>query len=176
MHHIPNIISFFRILLVGVFWALFRQQRYVAALAVYVFAFFSDVMDGRLARRYNWISNLGKLLDPLADKLLTVAALTCIFSAKQRPVYLVILVLVAFKELLMIAGGIFLMRRSVIVYADWVGKLAAGFFAVGTVLTLVSFFSGGVEPWNIYILIAATALSYAALVHYGLRQFGGRRV
>lgn len=176
MHHIPNIISFFRILLVGVFWALFRQQRYVAALAVYVFAFFSDVMDGRLARRYNWISNLGKLLDPLADKLLTVAALVCIFSAKQRPVYLVILLLVAFKELLMVAGGIFLMRRSVIVYADWVGKLATGFFAAGTVLTLVSFFSVGVEPWNIYILIAATALSYAALVHYAVLRFGGRRV
>lgn len=171
MRHIPNIISLIRILMVGIFIGLFSAERYVAALAVYMFAFFSDVLDGQIARRYNWISNIGKLLDPLADKLMNLSALLCIFTAKHRGVYLTILLLVAFKELLMITGGLLLLKRRVIVYADYAGKFATGCFAVGTVLTLISLFRTGVEPWNIVILLLATFFSYYALVHYAVIYF-----
>lgn len=173
MRHIPNIISFIRLLLVGVFCFCFLRGRYVAALAVYLFASFSDILDGRLARKFNWISNLGKLLDPLADKLMNLAALLCIFLGKQQTVYLVILLLVALKELLIITGSILLLRRNIVVYSDWSGKIASLFFSVGTVLTLVSFFRVDVEPWNIVILAVATAFSYFALVHYVCKQLRG---
>lgn len=173
MRHVPNLITLLRILLIGVFCWLFFQERYVAALAVYLFAFFSDVVDGRIARKYHCISNVGKLLDPLADKLMTVAALICIFLGKERPIYLVIFILVAVKEFLMILGGILLLKSNVVVYADWSGKLATGCFAIGTVLTLISFFREGVEPWNILVLIIATVLSYYAFVHYLIRFYLG---
>lgn len=173
MRHIPNILSFIRLLLVGVFVWLCLTGRYVAALSVFVFAFFTDVLDGRLARRYNWISNIGKLLDPLADKCMTVAALVCVAVLKQKAVYYVLFILMAVKELLMVAGGIFMIRRRVVAVADGIGKFATGLFAVGIVLSLVSLFESGVEPWNICILCAATVLSYMALIHYGVRQFSG---
>lgn len=166
MRHIPNIISLLRIVMVGAFIGLFTGERYVAALAVYLLAFFSDMLDGQIARRYNWISNVGKLLDPLADKLMNLAALLCIFLAKDEGVYLAILVLVAVKELLMLLGSLLLLKRRVVVYADYAGKLATGGFAIGTVLTLISFFRAGVEPWNVCVLIAGTVLSYYALFHY----------
>ncbi len=171
MRHIPNILTFVRFILVGVFCVLFSAGRYTAALSVYIFAFATDVLDGGIARRYNWISNLGKLLDPLADKLMTVAALLCILLGKRQPVYAVLFALAAFKELLMLLGGFIMMRRRVVAFADWFGKLATGLYVLGIMLTLLSFSDKGVEPWNIAVLIAATVFSYVALVHYATSQF-----
>jgi cardiolipin synthase len=170
MRHIPNILSAIRLVLVGVFMGLFLSQKYVAALCVFVFAFVTDVLDGQLARQYGWITDLGKLLDPLADKLMTVAALICIYIGKHQPVYLIIFILMFIKELLMLIGGLFMVRRKVVAMADWPGKLATGLFAVGIVLTLISFLPASVEPWNLYFLIAATVLSYFALIFYATKQ------
>ncbi|MDO4572330.1 MAG: CDP-alcohol phosphatidyltransferase family protein [Clostridia bacterium] len=170
MRWIPNILSAMRILLVGVFVWLFGAGRYLPALSVFIFAFFTDVLDGQLARRHGWVTNLGKLLDPLADKLMTVAALVCIWLGKQRTIYLVLFLTVAVKELLMLIGGLFMIRRHVVAFAAWPGKLATGLFAVGLVLSLVSFVSVEVEPWNIVILSAAAFLSWFALVYYAARQ------
>ena len=63
-------LSVFRLILIGVFIALFKNERYLLSFFVYIFAFGTDILDGWLARRNNWITNVGKVLDPLADKLL----------------------------------------------------------------------------------------------------------
>ncbi|HRX58113.1 MAG TPA: CDP-alcohol phosphatidyltransferase family protein [Eubacteriales bacterium] len=170
MRQLPNILSGLRLVLVGVFVWLFRAGRYLPALSVFVFAFFTDVLDGQLARAHGWVTNLGKLLDPLADKMMTLAALVCIYLGKQDGAYLVIFLLMAVKEGLMIAGGLFMAKRSVVAMADWPGKIATGLFAVGVMLSLLSFLSLQVEPYNLYILGAATAVSYFALVYYAATQ------
>lgn len=170
MKHLPNILSCIRIALVGVFTALFLKGYYVSALCVFIFAFFTDVLDGKLARSFGWVTNIGKLLDPFADKLMVVAALFCIYIGKRAPIYLLLFGLVAIKELLMVLGGILMLKRKVVVYADWLGKLATGLFAVGILLSLLSFVIAVVEPWNILILIGATAAAYAAMAHYAIRQ------
>jgi cardiolipin synthase len=170
MRHLPNILSGLRIVLVGVFLWLFRAGSYLAALSVFVFAFFTDVLDGQLARANGWVTSLGKLLDPLADKLMTLAALVCIYVGKQTPVYLVLFLLMMAKETLMVLGGLFMARRNVVAMADWPGKIATGMFAVGVMLSLLSFLSLPVEPWNIYILGGATAMSYFALFFYAATQ------
>ena len=171
MRHIPNILSFIRLLLVGVFVWLCLTGRYFAALSVFIVAYLTDILDGQLARKHHWITDIGKLLDPLADKCMTIAALVCIAIAKQRAVYYVLFILMAVKDLLMIAGGIFMIRRHVVAKADWIGKTATGLFAVGIVLSLLSLLIKSIEPWNIMVLAAATLLSYLALVHYAVRQF-----
>jgi len=170
MRHLPNILSGIRLILVGVFMSLFITGRYLSALSVFVLAFFTDVLDGQLARTYGWVTNLGKLLDPLADKLMTLAALICIYLGKQKSSYLILFLLMAFKELLMVVGGIFLAKRNVVVMAYWPGKIAMGLFAVGVLLSLLSFLSLRVEPWDLGILAAATAMSYFALVFYAAKQ------
>lgn len=170
MRHLPNILSGLRLVLVGVFVWLFRAGRIMPALSVFVFAFFTDVLDGQLARANGWVTNLGKLLDPLADKLMTIAALVCIYLGKHRPVYLILFLLAAVKEGLMIAGGVFMARRSVVAMADWPGKIATGLFAVGVMLSLLSFLGLPAEPWNLYILGAAVAVSYFALFFYAATQ------
>ncbi|MCE5189495.1 MAG: CDP-alcohol phosphatidyltransferase family protein [Eubacteriales bacterium] len=170
MRHLPNILSGIRLILVGVFISLFVAGRYLSALSVFVFAFFTDVLDGQLARANGWVTDLGKLLDPLADKLMTLAALVCIYIGKHKPVYLILFLLMAVKELLMMIGGLLLAKKKVVVMAYWPGKIATGLFAVGVMLSLLSFLSLDVEPWDRIVLIAATVTSYFALLFYAARQ------
>lgn len=173
MKNIPNILSVFRILLVGLFIYLFAEKMYVWALIVFASAFFTDVLDGYLARRFNWITNVGKLLDPLADKLLVLAALVCILIAKSSaPFYFVIFILVLVKESLMLIGGMLMLKNKAVAQADWYGKTATGLFAVGIVLTLldITFPHIYFEPWAIGVLSIAVALAYFAMMHYAMTQ------
>jgi len=179
MRHLPNILSGIRLILVGVFVMLFRAGSYLPALCIFVIAFLTDILDGYLARKHGWVSNVGKLLDPLADKLMTLAALVCIYVGKHKPIYLVLFLLMALKELLMIIGGVFLAKRKVVVFAAWPGKIATGLFAAGVMLSLLSFLSVHVEPYNLYVLGLATLTSYYALAFYAAKQlpnaFGDKR-
>ena len=81
---------------------------------------------------------------------------------------LVILIMV--KEALMIAGGLIMLKQRKVAYSDWYGKTATGLFAIGIVMTLLSFVVEEIEPWNIAVLAAAIALSYVALAHYAKTQ------
>ena len=181
MKHIPNILSGFRILLVGVFAWLFLTNRiphpdnYWWALGVFVLAFLTDVLDGFLARTFHWITPVGKLLDPLADKLMTVTALIVILIGKAKldeeyGIYLALFLLAAVKEVLMLIGGLMMLKQRKVAYSDWYGKTATGIFALGIALTLLSFPIAKIQPWNIAVLSAALALSYFSMAHYAKSQ------
>ena len=178
MKHIPNILSSLRIVMVGVFAWLFLSTRipshYFWALGVFVLAFLTDVLDGFLARTFNWITPVGKLLDPLADKLMAITALVVILIGKAGQslfwIYLALVILVGVKEILMLIGGMIMLRQRKVAYSDWYGKTATGLFAIGIALTLLSFVFDSIEPWNIAVLSASIGLSYVALAHYARTQ------
>ena len=181
MKHIPNILSSLRIVLVGVFAWLFlsafpdHMTRYWWAIGVYVLAFLTDVLDGFLARTFNWITPVGKLLDPFADKLMVVTALVVILIEKGRQgdmfgIYLALVILIAVKEMLAMIGGLIMLKQRKVAYSDWYGKIATGLFGIGIMLTLLSFVAPGLEPWNIAVIAAAVALAYVALAHYARTQ------
>ena len=180
MRHIPNILSTLRILLTGVFaWMFFRALGEEAfsfwwPIGVYALAFLTDLLDGFLARTFNWITPLGKILDPIADKLMAVMALICILVGKitmhdNGQLYIVLFMLMAVKECLMLIGGGIMLRKHRVAYADWYGK-SAGVFTIGVVLTLLSFALPAIEPWNVAVLSAAIAMSYFAMAHYAKTQ------
>ena len=135
-----------------VFIYFFVKQSYLACLIIYVSAFATDVLDGFLARRFNWISNFGKLVDPLADKLMLLTALACLVAVRKFPIYL--LAVIVIKELLMIIGGyILLKKKKVTVYADIWGKAATALFVASVTLTLVNLAFGGFIPsWILTVL------------------------
>ena len=94
LKNIPNILSVIRILLVFVFvWLFFALEKPYVALLIFLIAGLTDVVDGYLARRNNWVSNLGKILDPLADKLLVCAAMICLIETNQLPAWIVIVII-----------------------------------------------------------------------------------
>lgn len=101
---IPNIISVFRIILViPVVWLLL-QQDFKVALLLFAIAGFSDALDGYLARRFDWKSRLGGILDPLADKLLQVCSYISLAWLGMIPVWLVIAVVL--RDLVIVTGGV----------------------------------------------------------------------
>lgn len=102
---IPNIITAFRFLLVPPVVILMLQDRFAAALVVFGVAGFSDALDGFLAKRYDWTSRLGGLIDPLADKLLVVSSFLTLGWLGWIPVWLVVLVIL--RDLVIVAGAIF---------------------------------------------------------------------
>ncbi len=168
MRHIPNTLSSIRLLLVGVFAYLFIKAHYLACLAVFTVAFLTDLLDGYLARRNNWITDVGKVLDPLADKLMVLTALTCFYLRGWLPLWILIIVLA--KELIMIVGGIILFKKEVVVYADWFGKSAAGFFNMGIALILAKVFLPWLADAGFFVLGIAILLAFVALLHYAKQQ------
>lgn len=168
MKQIPNILSAFRLLLIGVFVYLFTKSEYLFCMLVYIFAFATDILDGYLARRNGWITNVGKVLDPLADKLMLIAVLVCFYVAEIIPLYILLIMLI--KDLIMIIVGSVLYFKKVVVYADWFGKIATGLFLLATVSTFANLIWGVVD-FYIYIYIVAIAVAVVSFVHYGIRTF-----
>ena len=70
---IPNWLCFVRIALIPVLSVLFVNEQYIAAFITMIVAALTDVFDGKIARKYNMVSNLGKIIDPIADKLSQIA-------------------------------------------------------------------------------------------------------
>ena len=170
---IPNVLTILRIILIPVFVILFFNDQKKAALAVFIAASLTDMLDGYLARKLNQITDFGKLFDPLADKLMVLTALVCQTVAGPFP--LVAVLIVAAKELVMVIGGIFMLSRGVVVYSNYVGKAAQVCFIASLVLSFFhrEFLDGGVillgmTP-DILLLWITVALAIAAMIVYGIQ-------
>ncbi len=121
---IPNLLSAFRLLLVPVIvWLYCGEENYPLTACALALSGATDVVDGFIARRLDMVSDLGKVLDPVADKLTQAAALGCLLT-RFGAIWWLLAVLVG-KELIMAAMGILVIRRTGAVHgARWHGKLA----------------------------------------------------
>ena len=163
----PNIVTVARLLMIGVFGWLFLVDMLPAAMGVYLLAFFSDVLDGYLARKYNLITNIGKILDPLADKLMLISVLMCFYGAGW--ISIAVPLAVSIIATVMILGSILvLLKKHVVVYADMVGKLVTGLFGVSIVLVFISeiFDISPMTDFGVKMLNITTVISAFAIVHY----------
>ena len=163
---IPNIITVIRLLLIPVFiFCFFACEDKRIALAE-----LSDLLDGYLARRLNAVSNFGKLFDPLADKLLQVAALVCLTIIGFLP--LAAAVIMAAKELVMVIGGWYVLTKmDRVVYSNMFGKIASFVMSLAIALCFFRqswFASPGMSlALNVFIYFSV-ALSVLAMVQYGI--------
>lgn len=136
LKYIPNILSIIRICLVGVFvYTMFFVNAYVA-MFVFLLAGATDVVDGYLARRNNWITDLGKILDPVADKLMQCTVLVSLYIKDIIPLWFVIPFFA--KEITtLVTGFLVLRKRSVVVVSKWYGKMAVCLFYATIVLSVI---------------------------------------
>ena len=167
MRHIPNILSAIRICLVPVFVIVYfrdESELKLAAVLVYAIAALSDFLDGYIARRFQASSNLGKILDPLGDKLMTFSVMLCLTIDGLIPILPVIVVGV--KEILMAAGGFVLHKvaKVEILPSNIIGKTSTVvFFLVFVTLILFRDIHGGVA---IGLISFAMGLTFIALASY----------
>ena len=122
---IPNLLSYFRLLLIPLFIQLYMNENFTEALITLAASGLSDVIDGRVARKYNMVTDLGKVLDPVADKLTQCAMMFCV--AMRYPAMWWLLGLHVVKELIMIVMGWYVLKKTDTVNsAIWCGKLCTG--------------------------------------------------
>ncbi len=164
--NIPNFLSGLRILLLPLYCYLFFCVGHAVSALVLILCALTDVLDGYLARKNHWITDFGKLLDPLADKLTTLCTLGALTAAGLFPWWLTALVVV--KEIAMILiASLILKKRSIVVSSVWYGKASTVvFYAV--VLALHFFELPQTWMLVLWILLAVSFLIAAIgyLFHY----------
>lgn len=132
--HVPNILTIIRFLLIPIIIIFAIQDNYIATIIVLTISGITDILDGYIARRFNFISDFGKLMDPLADKATQITILGVLTIQKIIPLWILIIVLL--KEFLMVSGASFLYGKELVVSSKWYGKLATVLFYVAIVCSL----------------------------------------
>lgn len=177
---IPNWLCFIRIALIPVFSVLFIKEHYIIAFITMTVAALTDVFDGKIARKYNMVSNLGKILDPIADKLSQIAIVIILIVKFWDGFLRYVFMLFIIKELLMVLGGALLLAKGMRpVAAEIWGKLATVVFYVfmitiiaiggeGSALYNVAFFQPIILPdWLITTMVIISAcMAFISLFGY----------
>ena len=131
---IPNLLSLFRLILIPVYIVIYLNAQdvtdYYIAGGILAVSCLTDAIDGKIARHFNMISNLGKILDPLADKATQFTLILCL--AIRNPVLWILVTLFVIKESFQLIAGLMILRR---------GKILAGALLAGKISTAVLFVS-----------------------------------
>ncbi len=138
----PNKLTIARVLMVPLFVLLYYLPftgHYLAATLVFIIASITDAVDGKMARKYNLITDFGKFLDPLADKVLVIAALACLLHTQC--IHIVCFLLIIAREFMVDALRLVVAGKGTVVPAGFAGKLKTAFtmVAIITYLTVMSF-------------------------------------
>lgn len=133
---VPNLITYFRLLLIPVFVYVYLEAYYCLALAVLILSGLSDMADGWIARRYHMVTDLGKIIDPVADKLTQAAMIFCV--AWHVPAMWTLLGILVAKELIMLLLGWYTLKTTGVVNsAKWYGKACTGVLYVSMALMVL---------------------------------------
>lgn len=164
---VPNILTYLRFLLVAPFIFFFLNKNYIAAALCIGFSGLSDCLDGFLARKLDQVTSLGKILDPIADKVTLVSVAVCMVI--YMPSLLPIMLVMIGKEFLMLLGGLILLIMKITPPpARWYGKVATVIFylSVCTIIFLKAAFNITNDMLITVTFIVTAAFMVFALVMY----------
>ena len=166
--NLPNKLTVLRVLMIP-FFVLFAllevvpgSSSYIAG-GIYVIASLTDLLDGKLARKYNLVTDFGKFMDPLADKLLVCSALICLVSMERLPAWIVIVIIS--REFIISGFRLVALDNGVVIAASYWGKFKTTFQMLMIIVLFLDL--GGVFDLIGEILIwAALILTVVSLVDY----------
>lgn len=165
--NLPNKLTILRVLMIPVF-VLFMLVRITGspdkwiALVIYVAACLTDTLDGHLARKYNLISNFGKFMDPLADKLLVCSALICLVELRRIPSWAVILIVS--REFIISGFRLIASDNGIVIAASWWGKFKTVFQMAMTILMIADI--AVLRPVSAAVMYIAVLLTVVSLADY----------
>lgn len=178
MKNLPNYLTFLRFGLIPVFVLLLAQGAMLAATAVFIVAAVTDYFDGFIARRYGAVSDIGKLLDPLADKILVMAALVMLTAHRGEDPYEIwvpgwMVVMLLARELWVTGLRAVAAAQGLIIPAGSAGKVKSGLQMLGIVLTLLHGYTFTLlgytvksETVGLNLLFVSLMFSYFGAVDY----------
>ena len=145
MNTTANKITLLRVVLIPVFMVLAYMDLRIPAVAVFILASLSDLLDGYIARHYNQVSNFGKFMDPLADKMLVLSAMCFLVEKGQMPGWAVAIIL--FREFAVSGLRLIAAERQHVIAAAWSGKVKTACIMITTVYSGVEYF---VKNWAVF--------------------------
>lgn len=172
---IPNLLSYFRLVLIPLFIRLYMSESFAEAFLILAASGLSDVVDGAVARRYNMVTDLGKVLDPVADKLTQCAMMFCV--AVRYPAMWWLLGVHVAKELIMTALGWYVLEKTDTVNsAIWCGKLCTGvIYAVMMAHVIVPTIPQTVSAASAAVCAGLIILSLAVYTARYVKLLGGKK-
>ena len=144
-----------------------QNMRYVAA-ALFIIARLTDMLDGKIARKYNLVTNFGKFMDPLADKLLVCSALICMIELRELPAWMVIIIIS--REFIISGFRLVASDNGVVIAASYWGKFKTTFQMIGVVLLIFNI--PVLSTLTTIIVWIALALTVISLVDYIVKNAG----
>ena len=160
LKYIPNILTVLRFLLIPVILQFLVHDQFILAIIFLTISGITDILDGTIARKFNFITNFGKLIDPLADKITQLSILWMLVSKNIIPLW--ILVIVLLKEATMVAGASFLYGKELVVSSKWYGKASTVLFYLAIVLSMIFKdlqIQSGIDLIIYYIAVSMTMFS-----------------
>ena len=179
--NLPNKLTIFRVILIvpfvvlllgshqqwGWFMALFGGiLGYVdyIAVAIFIIASLTDMLDGKIARKYNLVTNFGKFMDPLADKLLVCSALICLVEMGRLPAWMVIIIIS--REFIISGFRLVASDNGVVIAASYWGKFKTTFQMIAVILLIVNFQAAFMQLLTTLCVWIALILTVVSLVDY----------
>ena len=172
--NLPNKLTILRVIMIPFFVAALlydgganQNMRYVAA-ALFIIAGLTDMLDGKIARKYNLVTNFGKFMDPLADKLLVCSALICMIELRELPAWMVIIIIS--REFIISGFRLVASDNGVVIAASYWGKFKTTFQMIGVVLLIFNI--PVLSTLTTIIVWIALALTVISLVDYIVKNAG----
>lgn len=172
--NLPNKLTVIRVIMIPFFVIALmleggtnQMYRYIAA-AIFVIASFTDFLDGSIARKYGLVTNFGKFMDPLADKLLVCSALICLIELGQIPAWMVLIIIS--REFIISGFRLVASDNGVVIAASYWGKWKTVFQMISVILLIIN-----IEALSMLTSIAlwiALALTVISLVDYIVKNIG----
>ena len=175
LKNIPNALTIVRFILIPFIVYYILTGQYIAGFVILTISGLTDILDGFIARKFNFITNFGKLIDPLADKATQIAVLASLTFKGIVPLWILLIVFI--KEIVMVAGASFLYGKKLVVSSRWYGKLATVLFYIAIVCSLfIEYWNTTINPgtplfgFDDYIYYLAIATTVFSLIMY-FKQF-----
>lgn len=176
--NLPNKLTVLRVILIPffvisllAFGGSVRLLRYLAA-AIFIVASLTDMLDGKIARKYNLVTNFGKFMDPLADKLLVCSALICLIELGQLPSWMVIIIVS--REFIISGFRLVAAEQGIVIAASYWGKFKTTFQMIAVVLMIVDLpalrVAAVVCTWIALILTVISLVDYIMKNHKVLTE------
>ncbi len=167
--NLPNKLTLFRVFLIP-FFVFFLLAPYFTgygnyiAVAIFIVASLTDLLDGKIARKYNLVTNFGKFMDPLADKLLVCSAMICLIATGQLAAWIVIIIIA--REFIISGFRLIASDNGVVIAASYWGKFKTTFQMLMVIVLILNIPHPFFQILGIILTYVALVLTVVSLIDY----------
>ena len=166
--NVPNTLTIIRMILIIPFVILLLNGADIPAVVIFIIASFTDMLDGKIARKYNLVTNFGKFMDPLADKLLVCSALICLVEMERLAAWIVIIIIA--REFIISGFRLVASDNGIVIAASYWGKFKTVFQMIMVVVLMLNIQTSVFQMLGTILVWISLALTIISLADYVVKN------